>query len=163
VIDIVEEEGLVQRSEEMGAYFVARLRELQQQHSLIRDVRGRGLMIGLELAEKTDGEGLAFELAMLCERRGVHVTYSYYEPVIRFIPPLVISKPEIDQAISVLDEVLSLLHAGKQDLAELIPQNPRSGPLIRRIIGNRLSPLKMIRKMWRTSPQQWVEKLKTLS
>jgi hypothetical protein len=147
----------------MGAYFVARLRELQQRYSIIRDVRGRGLMIGLELAAKEGGESLAFELALLCERRGVHITYSYYEPVIRFIPPLVISRQEIDQAIAVLDEALSSLHAGRQDLAELIPQNSISGPFIRRIMDNRLSPLKVIRKMWRTSPQQWVEKLKTLS
>ena len=60
------------------------------------DVRGRGLMIGLELSPNENGENLAFELALLCERRGVHITYSYYEPVIRFIPPLVISKPEIE-------------------------------------------------------------------
>ncbi len=163
VIDIVDEEGLVQRSQEMGSYFVSRLQELQERHPLISDVRGRGLMIGLELSPNENGENLAFELALLCERRGVHITYSYYEPVIRFIPPLVISKPEIDQAIAVLDEALAMVHAGRQDLGELIPQNARSGPFVARIVSRRLSPLKLIRKMWRTSPQQWIEKLKTLS
>jgi 2,2-dialkylglycine decarboxylase (pyruvate) len=164
VIDIVEEEGLVRHSHEMGAYFMARLHELKERHPLISDVRGRGLMIGLELSSGEDHrKQLAFELALLCERRGVHVTFSYYEPVIRFIPPLVISKREIDEAIGVLDEALGILRAGRQDLADLIPRNPRSGPFIGRLISKRLSPLKLMGKMWRTSPQQWVEKLKTLT
>lgn len=163
VIDIVEEEGLVQHSAEMGAYFMARLRDLQTRHSVIREVRGRGLMIGLEVSPAEDqGRPVAFELAMLCERRGVHLTFSYYEPVIRFIPPLVISKSEIDKAISVLDESLDVLRASGQTLAEILPRNARSGPLVQRMLSSRNSPVKLMRKMWRTSPQQWVHKLRTL-
>ena len=163
VIDIVEEEGLVHHSEQTGAYFMTRLRELQARHSLIREVRGRGLMIGLELwGGEYEGRPLAFELAMLCERRGVHVTFSYYEPVIRFIPPLVISKDDIDHAIAVLDEALSLLRANPQDLADLIPRNERSGPYVRQAMRSGISPVKLVRKMWRTSPQQWMQKLKAL-
>jgi len=160
VIDIVDEEGLVQHSQEMGAYFIARLRELQERHPLISDARGRGLMIGLELAAEQDARRMAFELALLCERRGVHVTFSYYEPVIRFIPPLVISKSEIDQAIAVLDEALGVVAERRQHLQELLPQNPRSGPFVSRMMGGRLSPAQLARKIWRTSPQQWLEKLK---
>jgi 2,2-dialkylglycine decarboxylase (pyruvate) len=162
VIDIVEEEGLVQRSEDTGAYFVARLRELQARHPLIREVRGRGLMIGLELSgTEHEGRPLAFELAMLCERRGVHVTFTYYEPVIRFIPPLIISNAEIDQAIAVLDEALTAMRAGAQPIGDLIPRNERSGPYVQQMISG-ISPLKLLRKMWRTSPQQWARKLKAL-
>ena len=161
VIDIVEEEGLVQHSQAMGEYFVERLLELQQRHRLIKDVRGRGLMIGVELAGSD--EHLAFHLAMLCERRGVHLTFSYFEPVLRIIPPLVIGKPEIDQAIAVFEEALTTLAAGSEDLAAVIPQNPRSGPFVTRMISPRRSPLQLMRKLWRTSPQQWIEKLKALS
>src|SRR5262245_14848901 len=50
VIDIVEAEGLVQRSHELGRYFLDQLKVLQQKHALIADVRGRGLMIGMELS-----------------------------------------------------------------------------------------------------------------
>jgi hypothetical protein len=148
----------------MGSYFIARLRELRERHPLISDVRGRGLMIGLELsAAEPDRKHPAFELALLCERRGVHVTFSYYEPVIRFIPPLVISQPEIDHAIAVLDEALGIMRTQRQNLADLIPRNARSGPFVRRMTTNGFSALKLMRKMWRTSPQRWVEKLKTLS
>jgi 2,2-dialkylglycine decarboxylase (pyruvate) len=163
VIDIVEEEGLVRHSDETGGYFIARLRELQARHSLIREVRGRGLMIGLELSgAEHEGRPLAFEFAMLCERRGVHLTFSYYEPVIRFIPPLVISRSDIDHAIAVLDEALDVMRAGAHDLTDLIPRNERSGPYVRQMTNSAISPLKLVRKMWRTSPEQWVQKLKAL-
>ena len=163
VIEIVEEEGLVQHSEQTGNYFMARLRELQARHSLVREVRGRGLMIGLELSSAGhEGRALAYELAMLCERRGLHVTFSYYEPVIRFIPPLVITKSEIDEAIAILDEVLAVMATGAQDIQKLRPRNDRSGPYVQRMMSNAISPLKLARKMWRTSPEQWVTKLKAL-
>jgi hypothetical protein len=105
---------------------------------------------------------LAFEVALLCEQRGVHLTFSYYEPVIRFLPPLVISRAEIDEAIGVLDEVLAIVAARRQDLQELLPKNPRSGPFVSRMMGARISPVQIARKMWRTSPQQWLEKLRAL-
>ena len=70
VIDIVEEENLVERSRAMGEYFIARLRDLQSTHKFVADIRGRGLIIGMELATgKNDTSKLAFEMAMLCERR----------------------------------------------------------------------------------------------
>ncbi len=164
VIDIVQNEGLVQHSADVGLYFVDRLRSLQQEHPLISDVRGRGLMIALELSESAadKSENLALHLAMLCERRGMHITFSYYEPVIRFIPPLILSKDEVDIAILILDEVLGILEKGRSELSHVLPQNPRSGPLVKRMSGGNLSPVRLARKMWRTSPQQWVEKLKKL-
>ena len=164
VIDILEEEGLVSRSAELGAYFLARLRELQARHELVHDVRGRGLMIGMELRDQGE-RPIAFELAMLCEQRGVHLTFSYYEPVMRIIPPLVITKPEIDRAVAVMDEALSLLRTGPSPMTELMPRNERSGPYVRRSMGEDsplASTMALARKVWRTSPQQWVRKLRTL-
>lgn len=165
VIDIVEEEGLVQHSHEVGNYFMERLRELQQRHPLISEVRGRGLMIGMELSEEAARRdaNVAFHLALLCERRGLHFTFSYYEPVIRFIPPLVLSRKEIDIAIGILDEALGILARGTDDLASLLPRNPRSGPIIKRMSGRDFSPARFAKKVWRTSPQQWVEKLKAMA
>jgi 2,2-dialkylglycine decarboxylase (pyruvate) len=163
VIDIVDEERLVQNSQAMGLYFMDRLRELKLRHPIVSDIRGRGLMIGLELSSSEDPDRLlALAVALLCERRGVHLTFSYHEPVIRIIPPLVITRSDIDQAIGVLDEVLGIAGNAAGDLKDLIPQNARSGPFVSRLIGKNLSPLRLIRKMWRTSPQQWVEKITTL-
>lgn len=160
VIDIVEEERLVEHSRAMGQYFMSALLRLQQTHKLIKDVRGRGLMIGMELAtEEGDNSTLAFKMAMLCERKGLHVTFSYFEPVIRIIPPLIISSGEIDAAIEIMDEALWTLENGAAKLGDLFPQNSRSGPFTKGMVAG--SPLSF-RRMWHTSPQQWVDKLKSL-
>src|ERR1051325_5177250 len=115
----------------MGNYFMTELEKLKARHSVITDIRGRGLMIGVELAsDRPDSGRLGFITAMLCEKNGVHITYSYYEPVIRIIPPLIISKSEIDFAVSVIDDALTTVESDAADLNDLIPKNCRSGPFI---------------------------------
>jgi 2,2-dialkylglycine decarboxylase (pyruvate) len=162
VIDVVEEEGLVAHSRAMGEYFLSSLERLRREHPIIVDVRGRGLMIGIELsAEAPDPETLAFRLAMLCEQRALHLTFSYYEPVIRIIPPLVISRAEVDSAIYIMDEALKALASGSTRLADLLPRNSRSGPVVKQGLGRSLR--KKLGRMWSTSPQQWVDKIKSLS
>lgn len=161
VIDILEEDNLIEHSRSMGLYFMDQLQSLQKRHSVVADVRGRGLMIGLELlgqSKSGDNGNIAFELALLCERKGLHVTFSYFEPVIRFIPPLVISAEEINSAIGILDEALSALEKGAHKLSKLVPQNRRSGPYVKGT-SRRMSPTRLLKKMWCTSPKQWIEKL----
>jgi len=162
VIDVVQEENLVERSASAGAYLVEQLRELQTRHAAIVDVRGRGLMIGMELAEEhvRRNPDLAFHLTLLCEQRGLHITFTYYEPVIRFIPPLIISRNEIDTAIGIVDEALGIIAQGKASAAELSPRNTRSGPFVRRMSGGGLHPVRLARKMWTTSPEQWTGRLR---
>ena len=161
VIDIVEEESLVGHSGAMGEYFMSRLQKLQQDHELITDVRGRGLMIGVELSgEGPDPDTLAFRLAMLCEQRGLHVTFSYFEPVIRIIPPLIISERDIDFAISVIDDALKVLETASVKLADLLPRNSRSGPVVQRTFKSSLR--KKAQRMWNTSPREWIEKITSL-
>jgi hypothetical protein len=139
---------------------MAALRRLSQRHPVVVDVRGRGLMIGVELDAAAGGD-VAFKAAMLCERRGVHLTFSYFEPVLRIIPPLVITTAEIDLAVSVLDEVLTALEAGGVDLLAIIPQNSRSGAFVRNML--RPSPVALARKIWNTSPRQWMRKLRSMT
>src|SRR5262249_10414718 len=110
VIDTVEEENLVEHSREMGRYFHGELEKLRARHEIITDVRGRGLMLGVELSSQhQNDDSLGFQMAMLCEQKGLHITYSYFEPVMRIIPPLIISKSEIDLAISIMNEALTIL------------------------------------------------------
>jgi len=156
VIDIVEEEHLVDHSQRIGAYFFERLQSLRAKHRLIADVRGRGLMIAMELAtHEGSPPDLGLEFAMMCERRGVHITYTYYEPVIRFIPPLVITEKEIDEAIAVIDDVLSALERDNGNLRDLLPKNHRSGPFVQRSRQG-LTPMKIIRGLWNNPPREWV-------
>ena len=161
VIDAVEDENLVQHSREMGDYFIGELQRLRAKHKIITDVRGRGLMIGVELDSETrNSDSLAFQVAMLCEKKGLHITYSYYEPVLRIIPPLIISKTEINLALSILDEVLTAVERDDAKWSELIPKNCRSGPFITDMM--KRSPAALLRKMWNTSPQQWLEKVRSI-
>ena len=163
VIDIIEEEKLIEQSRETGTYFIDKLQWLRSKHPLISDVRGRGLMIGLELSDQSQPGGndnVAFKMTMLCEQRGLHITYSYFEPVIRFIPPLIISRKEVDGAIDVIDDVLGNLEKGCEDLSKLKLQNKRSGPFIKRL-NEGFSISKSLRRMWHTSPKQWMKKLRS--
>ena len=83
----------------MGAYFVARLEELKKRRSCIREVRGLGLIIGVEL----DRPGAPVLEA--CVQKGFLINCAQ-EKVLRFVPPLVVTKKEIDQLIEALDSVL---------------------------------------------------------
>lgn len=96
-MDVLADEGLVQRSLEMGTYFMEKLREIN--NPIIKEIRGRGLFIGLELttAARPYCEKLK-ELGLLCKET--------HETTIRFAPPLVISKEDLDWAIDRIKQVL---------------------------------------------------------
>ncbi|MHB8117703.1 MAG: acetylornithine transaminase [Methanothrix sp.] len=93
-IQVIKEEKLVQRSEEMGAYLKSQLAKLAP-----REIRGLGLMVGLDL--DTDCKALV-EKAL---QKGVLIN-STGEHTLRFIPPLVVEKEEIDKVVSVIGESL---------------------------------------------------------
>jgi ornithine--oxo-acid transaminase len=97
-IDVLIDEKLSDKSLELGQYFVRKLKEIQ--NSRIKEVRGRGLFIGVELTEPARKycEELK-EQGLLCKET--------HDTVIRFAPPLIISKDELDWAIERINKVLS--------------------------------------------------------
>jgi ornithine--oxo-acid transaminase len=97
-LDVLEEENLVERSLKLGNYFVERLKEIN--NPIIKEIRGRGLFIGVELTESARAycEKLK-ENGLLCKET--------HETVIRFAPPLVITEEELDWAIERIKRVLS--------------------------------------------------------
>jgi ornithine--oxo-acid transaminase len=96
-LEVIEEENLVERSREMGEYFMGRLREIK--NPLIKEVRGKGLLVGVELT------GDARPYCLKLKDEGVLCFETHYT-VIRFAPPLVIKKEEIDLAIERIKKVL---------------------------------------------------------
>ncbi len=96
-LEVIEEEELVERSAELGAYFAEKLRAIDSAH--ITEVRARGLWIGLVLDTRARPycEGLMDE-GILCKET--------HENIIRFAPPLVITKEEIDWALERIEKVL---------------------------------------------------------
>lgn len=100
VLKVLFEENIIDNCDKMGAYFKERLMWLKSRHSSILDVRGIGLLIGMEL-EKEEGENLVNK----CLERGFLIN-CIQGRIIRFVPPLIISREEIDELIMCLDEIL---------------------------------------------------------
>ncbi|MEC0272669.1 ornithine--oxo-acid transaminase [Peribacillus frigoritolerans] len=97
-LEVLEEEKLAERSLELGQYFMDSLKEIK--NPMIKDIRGRGLFIGVELTEAARPycEQLKEE-KLLCKET--------HDTVIRFAPPLVITKEDLDWAIECIKKVLS--------------------------------------------------------
>jgi acetylornithine/N-succinyldiaminopimelate aminotransferase len=99
-ITVIEAEGLVERSRELGEYFMKKFHDTGiDSKPIVKEIRGRGLMIAIELT-KPCGEIVAKALERGC------VINCTADNVIRLVPPLVISKEELDKVISVLNEVI---------------------------------------------------------
>ena len=154
VIDIVREENLLDRARESGEYFMARLRDLSSRQPTIAKARGQGLMIGFDLALDGSADLSAVVSGFMygCRKRGVHLTYGYGNINFRIIPPLVITRPEIDFAVDVMEQSISEV-LSHPDSATTMPVNPYT----RRVVEKHLWP-RMLNFCWRSSPEQWVEK-----
>jgi len=107
----MEREDLASRATETGNYAMAKLRELQKQNPLIGEVRGLGLMIGVELVKDEKLTPAASEAEAIREsllKQGVLVGLGgVFGNVIRFQPPLIITCQQIDQAITAFATALS--------------------------------------------------------
>ena len=98
-LEVILEEGFLENCQKQGEYFYSRLADLKEKHSSIIGVRGRGLILGIELAFK--GADIVAE----CMKRGFLINCTM-DTILRFIPPLIISEKEIDLLIETLDELL---------------------------------------------------------
>lgn len=103
-LDVIEGEGLVERSRTMGNFMLEGMRDLQDRHSdLIGDVRGKGLMIGVEFSMDEVGELTVAQML----KRGLCVAYALNNPrVLRFEPPLIITEEQVEFAVRTLEEAL---------------------------------------------------------
>src|SRR5512136_2700257 len=103
------EEGLVKNAATIGTYLIDRLKELQKCFHLIGDVRGKGLMIGIELVKDRETKEKAIEerskIIQACFEKGLLILGAG-ENVIRFSPPLIITRKQADTALTIFEEVL---------------------------------------------------------
>lgn len=117
VIDVIVREELAKRAQELGKYFMERLDTLKQKYDFVADVRGMGLLIGVELVkdrktrdtypelghylvDKCFGSGLHFHLSGMASASKVGT-------VIKLAPPMTVTEAEIDEAVSILDKAMS--------------------------------------------------------
>jgi len=107
-IELLEEE-LVENSARVGEYILGRLKEFQKEFEMIGDVRGKGLMIGIELIKDRETKKKAIEernaVIQRCFEKGLLIL-GCGENTIRLIPPLIITQREADTALTILKEVM---------------------------------------------------------
>ncbi len=96
----ITEEGLIENSNKMGKLFKEGLEKLKEKHSMIREIRGKGLMIGVEMKFEVK------DILMGLIKKGVLMLYSGRN-ILRILPPLVISEDDVTKVLHVLDSVLA--------------------------------------------------------
>ncbi len=100
VVEVIEEENLLQNANELGKYIMQKLEELKSKHSIIDHVRGIGLMIGIQLTKP------GAKIVDSCLQKGLRINCTH-ETVLRFMPPMIATKEQVNKAIDILDEVMS--------------------------------------------------------
>ena len=113
VLKVIKEENLIARANEMGGYLRRRFEELQQRYEVIGDIRGAGLLLGVELVTDRASRNPAHELGAMttrkCFENGLSMNIRRRPErgsVWRIAPPLTVSRDEIDRAVDILDKAL---------------------------------------------------------
>lgn len=117
-IETLYKDDLISSAREKGAYFIEKLVELKEKYPLLADVRGRGLMIGLEFAQQKGPLGMLNKVSEeylgsmvageLLNKHGIITAYTLNNPnVIRLEPPLTVEYQHLDKVVNALDEILS--------------------------------------------------------
>lgn len=101
VLNEVTKDGFLESVDKKGKYFREGLETLQKKHKVVKEIRGKGLMVGCEL----DLED-ASEIVLKALEKGLLIN-SVSHNVLRFVPPLIVTEEEIDEALQILDDVLS--------------------------------------------------------
>lgn len=98
-LEVIIEDGiLLENCMRMGDYLIKGLKELKKEHSFIKEIRGKGLLVGMEL--NIDGKDIVME----CIKEGLLINCTM-DRILRFLPPLIITKEEIDSMIEILYNV----------------------------------------------------------
>jgi 2,2-dialkylglycine decarboxylase (pyruvate) len=113
VVEIIVRDALTERARELGTYMKGQLLDLQQRHEAIGDVRGRGLLLGVELVtdrhSKTAANRFGLAVSQRCLELGASLNIGRrgVASIFRIAPPLVVTREQIDRAIAILDQALS--------------------------------------------------------
>ena len=110
-VDMIVEDDLPTKAQEIGTYWNRHLRELASRHQLIGDIRGEGLLQGIELVKDRDTKEPAYEEGRIIERycvdHGLFFSVRRGGSVLRFVPPWTTTREQFDRAAEILDEALT--------------------------------------------------------
>jgi acetylornithine/succinyldiaminopimelate/putrescine aminotransferase len=104
-IEAIEAQGLLENATAMGQYAREKLEGLRGRHSTIEEVRGIGLMIGVQLADA------GAEVVKRCWEKGLRINCTH-DTVLRFMPSMAATREEIDTAVGIMDEALGESYGG---------------------------------------------------
>jgi 4-aminobutyrate aminotransferase len=116
-IEVIEKKNLVQNAERMGKYLKDKLEGLKEKYPIIGEVRGMGLIQGIEIvkAKKEPAPDFVLEIFERTKEEGLLIGKGgLYGNVIRITPPLTIEKDEIDRAIGIMDRTFEKISASHQ-------------------------------------------------
>ena len=109
-LEVMKEENLLENTKQMGSYAVQLLESMKERHSVIGSIRAVGLMIGIEIINpatgEPNGEGLLTILDSALKKGVLFYLCGNHGEVIRMIPPLVVTREQIEQGLQLLDEAL---------------------------------------------------------
>jgi acetylornithine/N-succinyldiaminopimelate aminotransferase len=102
VVEAIEEEYLLDNAVKMGEYTKKKLEQLKSKHSIIEEVRGVGLMIGIGLG------GPGADIVSKCLEKGLRINCTH-DTILRFMPSMTVTESQIDEAVGILDTVMTEL------------------------------------------------------
>jgi 4-aminobutyrate aminotransferase-like enzyme len=112
-LEVIQEEKLCERAQKMGTYFTSRLKELQKKYEMIGDIRGPGLMIGIELVKNRKTKEMANDVCHAIVKEAVNEGVIFGESkfkgignVLKIKPPLVITESQADRVLEVFEKLL---------------------------------------------------------
>jgi len=113
-LEVIEKEDLMKNATKMGEYLMKELRDMSEEHTLIGDVRGKGLLIGVDLVKNRKTKEPATEelknIVYVCFKRGLIVApYGRYSQVMRIFPPLNIAKEQVDKSLEIMDDAFRIV------------------------------------------------------
>ncbi|WP_148683653.1 aspartate aminotransferase family protein [Fervidicoccus fontis] len=117
-IETIKKEGLIKKAYELGNYAIKRFREMSEKFSIIGDIRGKGLMIGIDIVKNTKlkepDKSLALKICWRAWEKGlILITFGKYGNVLRIAPPLNIDINELDKGIEIIEESIKDVLNGK--------------------------------------------------
>ena len=115
-MEIYEEESYTDRAKDLGEYFLKKLIPLKEKFPIVGDIRGRGLMVGIELVEERNSK-IPLSEAKKCSQKALEKGLLLYPGghhlnVLAFLPPIVVEKEEVDTAVCIIDQVLTEILQG---------------------------------------------------
>ena len=162
VIKVVSQENLILNAEINGNYFISQLKELSNTYGIIKNIRGKGLMIGMDAGEYPETGLTSFRVGQLFEalsrHQGVHMKSIHNGKIFRILPALTITREQIDKVIGVFDQSLKRIIRNDFDKNILESKNKYTHAF-RQVKEDRFSIKRFINKGWKSSPEQIVSKV----